>query len=65
VASIIKLQNYTTFTLFECRKPMNSKTLASEPLTDEHILLDDNKYIADVLTEFRNLKVSKEGFSSR
>lgn len=26
---------------------------------DEHILLDDNKYIADVLCEFKNAKAGK------
>lgn len=36
-----------------------------EPIADEHILLDDNKYIADVLCEFRNSKFTREGFQSK
>uniref|UniRef100_A0A7S0WQ45 Kinesin motor domain-containing protein n=1 Tax=Chlamydomonas leiostraca TaxID=1034604 RepID=A0A7S0WQ45_9CHLO len=73
LAAIIKLQNYSTFTLFECRrmlaKPgsshLGSAGGAAEPSADEHLLLDDNKYIADVLCEFRNSKQAKEGFQSR
>ncbi|KAF5825692.1 hypothetical protein DUNSADRAFT_7534, partial [Dunaliella salina] len=67
---MIKLQNYSTFTLFECRRPLskaaqNSSSITNEPVTDEHLLLDDNKYIADVLCEFRNSKMAKEGWQSR
>lgn len=36
-----------------------------EPIADEHILLDDNKYVADVLCEFRNSKLTREGFQSK
>ena len=32
---------------------------------DEHTLLDDHKYIADVLHEFQNPKVAKDGVQSR
>jgi hypothetical protein len=46
LASIIKLQHYKTFTLFEC-KPMDRP--AADRVRQEHITLDDNKYIADVL----------------
>jgi hypothetical protein len=45
-------------------RTLNSKALP-EPVADEHILLDDNKYIADVLSEFRNSKLNKEGFQSK
>ncbi|PNW82236.1 hypothetical protein CHLRE_06g278125v5 [Chlamydomonas reinhardtii] len=65
LASLIKLQNYTTFTLFECRKAVGAKQAGVEPVADEHILLDDNKYIADVLCEFRNSKMTREGFNSK
>lgn len=34
-------------------------------VVDEHLLLDDNKYIADALCEFRATKVAKEGYSSK
>lgn len=63
LAGIIKLHNYSTFTLFECKRANNAKT-APEPIPDEHILLDDNKYIADVLCEFKNTR-PKDGFSCK
>ncbi|GLI62984.1 hypothetical protein VaNZ11_005841 [Volvox africanus] len=65
LANLIKLQNYTTFTLFECRKAVGAKQAGVEPIADEHILLDDNKYVADVLCEFRNSKLTREGFQSK
>jgi len=40
-------QNYSTFTLFECRRPLSKAAqnngAPNEPITDEHLLLDDNK----------------------
>ena len=36
------------FTLFERRRFVNNKDLI-EPVPDEHVLLDDNKYIADIM----------------
>ena len=64
LASIIKLQHYTTFTLFECRKL--TERAAAEPVQDEHVLLDDHKYIADVLYEIRtSARAGKETYSSR
>ncbi|GAX81265.1 hypothetical protein CEUSTIGMA_g8697.t1 [Chlamydomonas eustigma] len=66
LSGIIKLQNYNTFTLFECRKYQAPKSgNAQETPQDEHVLLDDNKYIADVLCEFKNAKTAKEGYSSK
>lgn len=60
------MQNYSTFTLFECRKPLTPKSVqTSEPLQDEHVLLDDNKYIADVLFEIKNAKGAKVHSSGR
>uniref|UniRef100_A0A7S0R8D5 Kinesin-like protein n=1 Tax=Pyramimonas obovata TaxID=1411642 RepID=A0A7S0R8D5_9CHLO len=57
LASIIKLQNYHTFSLFECRKYVMPKGLMpGETTPDEHIFLDDHKYVADVLADFRTLK---------
>jgi len=64
LAGVIKLENYNTFTLFECRKQVAAKT-AAEVVPDEHILLDDNRYMADVLVEFRTGKASKEGMQSK
>lgn len=34
-------------------QPLASKTELGQPLGDEHLLLDDNKYIADVVYELR------------
>ncbi|EFJ53111.1 Kar3 member kinesin-like protein [Volvox carteri f. nagariensis] len=67
LANLIKLQNYNTFTLFECRKAVGAKQVGGirGPIADEHILLDDNKYVADVLCEFRNSKLTREGFQSK
>ena len=68
VASIIKLQNYSTFTLFDCRRyqvPKGGNVQPGEVPQDEHILLDDNKYIADILCEFRNAKAGKDGYTSK
>lgn len=62
IAGLIALQNYTTFTLFECKR---SAQKAMDPAMDEHTLLDDHKYIADVLHEFQNPKVTKDGIQSR
>ncbi|MEW5314403.1 MAG: hypothetical protein WDW38_005908 [Sanguina aurantia] len=65
LAGIIKLQNYNTFTLFECRKAVGPKATQDLVVVDEHLLLDDNKYIADALCEFRATKVAREGYSSK
>jgi hypothetical protein len=47
LAGMIKLENYSTFTLFECRRPLSKAAqnngISNEPITDEHLLLDDNK----------------------
>jgi len=57
LANIIKLQNYHTFSLFECRKYVLAKGMVpGETTPDEHIFLDDHKYVADVLADFRTLK---------
>jgi MyTH4 domain/FERM central domain len=63
LASIIKLHNYTTFTLFECRK-LADRSLV-DAAQDEHVLLDDHKYIADVLYEIRSVRGGKEAYNSR
>eukprot|EP00798_Chlamydomonas_sp_ICE-L_P023239 gene23239-30463_t len=68
LAGIIRLQNYSTFTLFESRRPISGKApqgASGEPIIDEHLLLDDNRYIADVMCEFRNSKMAKEGYQSK
>ena len=63
LADIIKLQNYNTFTLFECRKLVGPRS--TEDTVDEHIILDDNKYIADALFDIKNPKNSREGIQSK
>ena len=57
----LPMQNYNTFTLFECRRYMAPKATSTttEIPQDEHVLLDDNKYIEDILCEFKNAKSSK------
>lgn len=64
LAGVIKLENYNTFTLFESRKQVSVKA-GTEPMPDEHILLDDNRYMADILVDFRTGKASKEGIQSK
>ncbi|KAG0559984.1 hypothetical protein KC19_10G144700 [Ceratodon purpureus] len=52
LAGIIKLSSYNTFSLFECRKSLNgSRSLDST--VEEHVGLDDNKYIGDIVAEFK------------
>ncbi|KAK9917170.1 hypothetical protein WJX75_001536 [Coccomyxa subellipsoidea] len=55
LAGVIKLQNYQTFTLYECRKVVKPVELGA-PLPDEHYIMDDNKYIADILADFKSVK---------
>ncbi|XP_063947825.1 kinesin-like protein KIN-14E isoform X2 [Daucus carota subsp. sativus] len=59
LAGIIKLSAYSSFSLFECRKVVNaSKSL--DP-GNEYIGLDDNKYIGDLLAEFKASKDRSKG----
>lgn len=52
LASIIKLTSFNTFSLFECRKNLNgSRSL--DATIEEHVGLDDNKYIGDIVAEFK------------
>lgn len=62
LADIIKLQNYQTFTLFECRKVIGPR--AAEE-ADEHIMLDDHRYVADALFDMKNPKNAREGIQSK
>lgn len=50
VSSIIRLQAYSTFTLFVAYKPVVAKVAAEGGPGDEHTLLDDNRC---VLTKVR------------
>ncbi|CAA0813431.1 Kinesin-like calmodulin-binding protein [Striga hermonthica] len=59
LAGIIKLSAYSSFSLFECRKAVVSKT--PDPGNEEHIGLDDNKYIGDLLADFKASKDRSRG----
>lgn len=59
----IRLQNYQTFTLFAVQKSVGP----NEPglsVTDDHILVDDNRYIADIIHDFKQAK-TKEGTAAK
>ncbi|KAG8066613.1 hypothetical protein GUJ93_ZPchr0004g39041 [Zizania palustris] len=60
LAGIIKLSVYSSFSLFECRKVVNG-TKSSEIGNEEYIGLDDNKYIGDLLSEFKSAKDRNKG----
>lgn len=49
-------QNFQSFTLFECLRTMPNTKMAGppEPVTDEYFVLHDNRYIADMVVDFRN-----------
>jgi len=64
VAGVIRLTNFTTFTLFECRRASRPDKAPQEAAMDEHLLLDDNKYVADVLADLKGGRAAKEGASS-
>ncbi|XP_057962077.1 kinesin-like protein KIN-14E [Malania oleifera] len=60
LAGIIKLSAYSSFSLFECRKVVGgSKSV--DPGNEEYIALDDNKYVGDLLTEFKAVKDRSKG----
>ncbi|KAJ7953273.1 Kinesin-like calmodulin-binding protein like [Quillaja saponaria] len=60
LAGIINLSTYSSFSLFECRKVV---TASKSPDTgnEEYIGLDDNKYIGDLLAEFKAAKDRSKG----
>ncbi|XP_031488283.1 kinesin-like protein KIN-14I isoform X2 [Nymphaea colorata] len=60
LAGIIKLSAYSTFSLFECRKTVTGSKSA-DPGNEEYIALDDNKYIGDLLAEFKSVKDRSKG----
>lgn len=59
LAGIIKLSAYSSFSLFECRKAVVSKS--PDPGNEEYIGLDDNKYIGDLLADFKASKDRSKG----
>ncbi|XP_074575269.1 kinesin-like protein KIN-14I isoform X2 [Curcuma longa] len=60
LAGIIKLSVYSSFSLFECRKVVNGSK-SSDTGNEEYLALDDNKYIGDLLTEFKAAKDCSKG----
>ncbi|CAN1175671.1 Kinesin-like protein KIN-14E [Linum perenne] len=60
LAGIIKLSAYSSFSLFECRKVVTGSK-SSDPGNEEYIGLDDNKYIGDLLYEFKAAKERSKG----
>ncbi|KAF7809533.1 kinesin-like protein KIN-14I [Senna tora] len=71
LAGIIKLSTHTSFSLFECRKVVTSSKSPDSGngigltallwYTEEYIALDDNKYIGDLLAEFKAAKDRSKG----
>ncbi|KAJ6836328.1 kinesin-like protein KIN-14I [Iris pallida] len=60
LAGIIKLSVYSSFSLFEYRKVVNG--LKSPDVGNEELIgLDDNKYIGDLLAEFKAAKDRSKG----
>ncbi|KAL8038155.1 hypothetical protein ABFX02_11G085900 [Erythranthe guttata] len=60
LAGIIKLSAFSSFSLFECRKAVvvsKSPDIGNE----EYIGLDDNKYIGDLLADFKASKDRSKG----
>lgn len=60
LAGIIKLSAYSSFSLFECRKVV-AGSKSPDPGNEEYIGLDDNKYIGDLLAEFKSAKDRSKG----
>ncbi|GAY59462.1 hypothetical protein CUMW_194580, partial [Citrus unshiu] len=60
LAGIIKLSAHSSFSLFECRKVVTGSK-ASDHDNEEYIGLDDNKYIGDLLAEFKAAKDRSKG----
>ncbi|XP_022739576.1 kinesin-like protein KIN-14E isoform X2 [Durio zibethinus] len=60
LASIIKLSAYSSFSLFEFRKVVTGSK-SPDPVNEEYIGLDDNKYIGDMLAEFKAAKDRSKG----
>lgn len=60
LSRVIKLSAYSSFSLFECRKVVaGSKSV--DLGNEEYIALDDNKYLGDLLLEFKALKERSKG----
>ncbi|THG04256.1 hypothetical protein TEA_026586 [Camellia sinensis var. sinensis] len=60
LAGIIKLTEYSSFSLFGCRRVVPGSK-SPDPGNEEYIGLDDNKYIGDLLAEFKAAKDRSKG----
>lgn len=60
LAGIIKLSAYSSFSLFECRKVVTGSK-SPDSGNEEYIGLDDNKYVGDLLAEFKAAKERSKG----
>ncbi|XP_029130432.1 kinesin-like protein KIN-14I [Cajanus cajan] len=60
LAGLIKLSTHSSFSLFECRKVVTGSK-SPDPGNEEYIGLDDNKYIGDLLAEFKATKDRSKG----
>ncbi|XP_023539275.1 kinesin-like protein KIN-14I [Cucurbita pepo subsp. pepo] len=60
LSGIIKLSAHSSFSLFECRKIV-SGAKALDLGNEEYVGLDDNKYIGDLLAEFKAAKDRSKG----
>lgn len=60
LAGIIKLTSHNSFSLFECRKVVTGSK-STDPGNEEYIGLDDNKYIGDLLADFKASKDRSKG----
>ncbi|XP_027359895.1 kinesin-like protein KIN-14I [Abrus precatorius] len=60
LAGIIKLSTYSSFSLFECHKVVTGAK-SPDSGNEEYIGLDDNKYIGDLLAEFKAVKDRSKG----
>lgn len=63
LAGQIKLENYQTFSLFAVHRA-KAPTEPGMSTMDDHVVLDDNRFIADIMYEFKQLK-AKEGNVSK
>lgn len=64
IASQIKLEHYQTFSLFSVHKSKGGQPQDTVGGGDEQVSLDDTRYIADVLFDFKAAK-AKEGTAPR
>ncbi|CAK9321347.1 unnamed protein product [Citrullus colocynthis] len=60
LSGVIKLSAHSSFSLFECRK-LVSGAKALDLGNEEYVGLDDNKYIGDLLAEFKAAKDRSKG----